>query len=83
MPYLFGSSPPSPEFDLQPKPFIAVARVSCAIGDIEPKLIPAESNRGKIASIGSTSSIFMGFLFEFNLKKSLIAKGFLLLICDE
>ena len=30
------SSPPSPVFDLAPSRFIAIARVSCASGEIEP-----------------------------------------------
>ena len=54
---LAGSSPPSPVFDLPPKRFIAIAKVSCASADTEPKLIAPVENRFTISEIGSTSSI--------------------------
>ena len=75
MPYLSDASPPSPEFDLAPKAFIASAKVSWALGDIAPKLIPAESNLVKIFFSDSTflRSIFM--LFELTSSKSLSIAG--------
>ena len=44
VPYLCLPSPPSPELDLAPNVFIASASVSCAFGESDPRLIPAESN---------------------------------------
>ena len=77
MPYLCLPSPPSPELDLAPKAFIASASVSCAFGDKEPKLIPAESNLLIIFSNFSGSLVI--FFFEcFNFKRSLNIAGGLL-----
>ena len=66
------SSPPSPEFDCAPIWFIAIARVSCASGLIEPRLIAADAKRLNIASFGSTSEISIGALSDLNSKKSRI-----------
>ena len=76
--YLSLASPPSPEFDLEPSEFIASAKVSCALGDNAPKLIPAESNLFKIFLLDSTFSIFMPFLGVFIFKMSLSIAGGLL-----
>ena len=76
MPYLCFPSPPSPEFDLAPSVFIASARVSCAFGDNDPRLIPAESN---LLIIFSTDSISLTLLLVcFTLNKSLSIAGGLL-----
>ncbi len=50
------SSPPSPEFDLPPIRFMAMASTSCASGDRAPRDIPAVVKRRRISSAGSTSS---------------------------
>ena len=72
MPNLSLSSPPSPEFDCPPILFIAMAIVSCASGEIEPKLIAADANLLKISSFGSTSEISIDFFPDFKSKKSRI-----------
>ncbi|SKV41848.1 Uncharacterised protein [Mycobacteroides abscessus subsp. abscessus] len=51
-----GSSPPSPEFERPPKRFIAMASVSCASAEMEPKLIAPVEKRFTISLAGSTSS---------------------------
>ena len=54
------ASPPSPEFDRAPRRFIAIASVSCASAEIDPKLIAPVENRLTISPAGSTSSIGTG-----------------------
>jgi hypothetical protein len=51
-----GSSPPSPVLLLPPMRFMAMASVSCASAEIEPKLIAPVQNRLTISLAGSTSS---------------------------
>ena len=51
-----GSSPPSPVLLLPPMRFIAIASVSCASADSEPKLIAPVQKRLTISLAGSTSS---------------------------
>ena len=51
------SSPPSPVFDLPPMRFMAIAIVSCASREIEPKLMAPLEKRLTISAAGSTSSI--------------------------
>ena len=51
-----GSSPPSPVLDLPPSRFMAIARVSCASVEIDPRLIAPVQNRLTISLAGSTSS---------------------------
>src|SRR5579859_3543970 len=60
--YLTASSPPSPELDLPPSLFIAIASVSCASADREPYDIAPVTNLLTIALAGSTSSIGTGGL---------------------
>ena len=56
----FGSSPPSPVFDLPPMRFIAIANVACASVEIEPKDIAPVAKRFTISLADSTSSIGTG-----------------------
>ena len=71
-----GSSPPSPESDFPPIRFIAIARASCASGEIAPSDIAAVVNRTRMSSIGSTSSIGIGpLLLGTNSSKSFKATG--------
>ncbi len=58
-----GSSPPSPVLLLPPRRFIAMASVSWASAEIEPKLIAPVQNRFTISFAGSTSSIGIGSPF--------------------
>ncbi len=51
-----GSSPPSPELLRAPIRFMAIDSVACASGESAPSDIAAETKRGRMASIGSTSS---------------------------
>ena len=51
-----ASSPPSPVLERAPRLFIAIASVSCASGEIEPRLIAPVANRLTISLDGSTSS---------------------------
>ena len=51
-----GSSPPSPVLLLPPMRFMAMASVSWASAEIEPKLIAPVQNRLTISLAGSTSS---------------------------
>ena len=51
-----GSSPPSPVLERPPRRFIAIASVSCASGEIDPRLIAPVTNRRTIAEDGSTSA---------------------------
>mmetsp|Transcript_3707 Transcript_3707/g.6502 ORF Transcript_3707/g.6502 Transcript_3707/m.6502 type:complete len:257 (+) Transcript_3707:858-1628(+) len=51
-----GSSPPSPVLLLPPSWFMAIARVSCASFEMEPKLIAPLTKRFTISFAGSTSS---------------------------
>ena len=51
-----GSSPPSPVFERPPRRFIAIASVSCASREIEPRLIAPVQKRLTISFAGSTSS---------------------------
>ena len=51
-----GSSPPSPVFERPPKRFMAIASVSCASREIEPRLIAPVQKRLTISLAGSTSS---------------------------
>ena len=55
-----GSSPPSPVLLLPPRRFMAMASVSWASAEIEPKLIAPVQNRLTISFAGSTSSIGIG-----------------------
>ncbi len=50
------SSPPSPVLDLPPIWFIAMASVSCASREIEPKDIAPVAKRFTISAAGSTCS---------------------------
>src|SRR3954471_4364749 len=59
--YRAESSPPSPVLLLPPSRFMAMARVSCASPLIEPYDIAPVANRLTIDSIGSTSSIGIGW----------------------
>ncbi len=54
------SSPPSPVFDLPPMRFMAIASVSCASREIEPKLMAPVEKRLTISAADSTSSIGTG-----------------------
>ena len=56
-----SSSPPSPVFDMPPRRFMAMARVSCASLLMDPKLMAPVVKRLTISLAGSTSSIGMGF----------------------
>ena len=78
MPYLSLASPPSPELDLEPKLFIASAKVSCAFGERAPKLIPAESNLFKIFLLDSTFVNCVVFFENFIPRISLSIAGGLL-----
>ena len=51
-----GSSPPSPQFDRPPTRLRAMARVSWASGDSDPRLMAAVENRAMMSAAGSTSS---------------------------
>ena len=51
-----GSSPPSPVLLFPPSRFIATASVSCASGEMDPKLIAPVQNRLTNSAAGSTSS---------------------------
>src|SRR4029453_9218869 len=51
-----GSSPPSPLLERPPTRLRAMARVSWASGDSEPRLMAAVENRARISAAGSTSS---------------------------
>ena len=51
-----GSSPPSPVFERPPRRFIAIASVSCASREIDPRLIAPVQKRLTISLAGSTSS---------------------------
>ena len=51
-----GSSPPSPELDLPPIRFMAMASTSWASGDRAPSDIPPVQKRCRMAVAGSTSS---------------------------
>ena len=55
-----GSSPPSPVFDLAPRRFIAMARVSWASCEIEPYDIAPVEKRLTMLAIDSTSSTEIG-----------------------
>ncbi len=52
----FGSSPPSPVFDLPPMRFMAMASVACASVEIEPSDIAPVAKRLTISLADSTSS---------------------------
>ena len=65
-----GSSPPSPVLLLPPRRFIAMASVSCASAEIEPKLIAPVQNRLTISLAGITSSIGIGPPFAPGLNSS-------------
>ena len=54
--YVSGSSPPSPELDLAPTWFIAIARASCASGESAPSDIAVLTKRLTTSLAGSTSS---------------------------
>ena len=51
-----GSSPPSPVFERPPRRFMAIASVSCASREIDPRLIAPVQKRLTISLAGSTSS---------------------------
>ena len=70
-----GSSPPSPVLLLPPIRFIAIAIVSCASGDNDPRDIAAVVNRFIISSAGSTSRKGIDCRFDLNVIKSLRATG--------
>ncbi len=55
-----GSSPPSPVFERPPMRFIAIASVSCASREIEPRLIAPVQKRLTISLAGSTCSSGIG-----------------------
>ena len=66
--YLLGSSPPSPVLLFPPILFIAMARLSCASLEIEPKLIAPVQNLLTISLADSTCSMGIGstsFFFSF------------------
>ena len=51
-----GSSPPSPLLERPPTRLRAMARVSWASGDSDPRLMAAVENRARMLAAGSTSS---------------------------
>src|SRR5918992_271584 len=59
-----GSSPPSPQLERPPTRLRAMARVSWASGDSEPRLMAAVENRARMPAAGSTSSGGAGQLVQ-------------------
>src|SRR4030095_1327189 len=51
-----GSSPPSPQLERPPTRLSAMASVSWASGDSEPRLMAAVEKRARMSAAGSTSS---------------------------
>ncbi len=55
-----GSSPPSPVLERPPIRFMAMASVSWASAEIDPKDMAPVENRDRMAATGSTSSTGIG-----------------------
>ena len=74
--YLRGSSLPSPQLDLAPSLFIAMARISCASLDKAPSDMPPVQKRFTISTADSTSGkSAIGSLSELKLSRSRSACG--------
>ena len=73
--YRFLSSPPSPELDIPPILFIAIAIVSCDSGLSAPMDMPPVKNLLQISGMASTYSIGIGALALSNVNRSLRAVG--------
>jgi hypothetical protein len=68
--HLTGSSPPSPELDLPPMRFMAMAMVSWVSRLMAPSDMPPVQKRDMMLAAGSTSSIEMGWRLEESSRQS-------------
>ena len=78
-----GSSPPSPEFDLPPMRFMAMAMVSWVSWEIAPRDMPPVQKRLTISEAGSTWSTLMGFRSDLNITMSRSTVTGLLSMCSR